>query len=210
MVRAQQASGGAQPGRVRAGAAVGLILLVILGLLGTLLSLILTPPRWIEWIIFADVIVTLLGVTALAFDVLLARIDTRTWLRVASVLVSAAVCAALVKAFFFDHRTAVHFGSYTVAGTCADLTCRLRQHVAPSTESSFAGAKLLRDGTKVRIRCQVVGGPVYLHHGHGASVIWDQLENGRYVSDLFLNTARYGTFDPALQRCSGSAAAIAP
>jgi hypothetical protein len=95
-------------------------------------------------------------------------------------------------------------GPYFVGGTCADLACGLRQHVAPSVTSSHAGAPLLPDGTRVYIRCQMIGGVVRLHkrvHESNESNIWDLLTDGRYVSDLFVNTSKLGELDSSLPRC---------
>jgi hypothetical protein len=96
-------------------------------------------------------------------------------------------------------------GPYFIGGTCADEVCKLRQHVEPDISSSFGGAPLLPDGSEVYIRCQAVGGVFRLHHGgrkSNESNVWDLLGDGRYVSDMFVNTSKHGELDASIPQCS--------
>jgi hypothetical protein len=114
--------------------------------------------------------------------------------------VGAAIGLLLALGLARGHKASLS-GPYVITGTCADLTCELRQHTAPSTESSYAGAPLLSDGTLVYIRCQTYGGPAYRHRGHEASLVWDLLKDGRYVTDMFISTRSDGKLDPSIRRC---------
>lgn len=67
-----------------------------------------------------------------------------------------------------------------------------------SSGSSTVGS--LNEGDAIGIICQVAG--ENFHYPQlGTSQVWDKLPNGTYVSDLFVSTGGYYTFDPNLPRC---------
>jgi surface antigen len=60
----------------------------------------------------------------------------------------------------------------------------------------FGVVATLPANTRVRIVCQVQSTSVV-----NGSSIWDRLTDGRYVTDVYVSTPRYGTFSPGLGRC---------
>lgn len=69
----------------------------------------------------------------------------------------------------------------------------LNERSAPSTSASIVGS--LSYGSAVDITCQTSGSLVY------ASTVWDQLTNGRYVSDYFMSTPGIDGFSSNIPRC---------
>jgi hypothetical protein len=203
-----EADGGQALTRRRAFVIVALLVVIVLGGFGSLFDLAEGPvPKWIQWGVSVCLGLCFLGVIGLALDFVFVQAGlSGKRMAIAGVVVLAGGWAAVLVVIVGKADTTPSYGPYRVDGTCADLDCGLRQHTAPTTEAPHRGAKLLADGTAIRIRCQTIGGPVYLKHGKGASFIWDLLTNGRYVSDLFVNTTGYGTFDPVIPRCPGSPA----
>jgi hypothetical protein len=199
--------GGADRRPWRAYAAVGLIVVTLLGELGAIADLVGgTAPAWIQWLVLVCLCVALLGVTWLVYDVVFAQAGLEG--RRVSALLAAGLLAmgagyGVIRILVTGKQYISPLsGPFRVGGTCADLTCGLRQHIAPTTESTHVNQ--LPEGSIVHVRCQTLGGPVHLKHGSASSSVWDLLSDGYYVSDLFLNTTGYGTFDPLIQRCPGS------
>jgi hypothetical protein len=195
----------------RAYTAIGLLVVILLGEFGAIFDLAIGPsPEWVQWPVLACTSIGLVGVPILVFDVFFAQAGLngqRFVKRVAAiVLVSCGAYAAVRVIVVGKAYVSPLSGPYSVGGTCADLDCGLRQHVAPTTESPYS-PKLLQDGSLVHIKCQTLAAPVRLKRGRAESSIWDLLSSGYYVSDLFVNTTRYGTFDPQIPRCPGSPAA---
>jgi hypothetical protein len=170
----------------------------LIGGICALYALRSTPvPSWTELPLEVCMLVAVLSALALALDAFLAQAA----LVLPTVLVIVVGVGAVVYVVVKTAKPQRLSGPYVVGGTCADLACRLRQHIAPRLQSPYSEVPPLRDGSRVYVRCQILGGPVYLRHGHGASIVWDYLKDKRYVSDLFLNTANYGRLDPSIPLC---------
>jgi len=85
-------------------------------------------------------------------------------------------------------------GPYKVVSTTG-----LNERSAPSGSSAKVGN--LADGTTVYIECQA-GGVSYATGGSPSSDdIWDQLTNGAFVADYWINTKGIGNFSPGIPRC---------
>jgi surface antigen len=69
----------------------------------------------------------------------------------------------------------------------------LNERSAPSTSAAVIGS--LPYHSTIYIACQAAGSQV------GASVIWDRLTNGAYVSDYWTNTPGENTWTPSIARC---------
>jgi hypothetical protein len=90
---------------------------------------------------------------------------------------------------------------YRVAGTCANGRCGLNVHSRPRTQARRVGQ--LRDRDVITIVCQSSGGLVRAEYAPQRSRVWDQLDDGNWVSDLFVTTGGpIGGFDPDLPRCA--------
>lgn len=69
--------------------------------------------------------------------------------------------------------------------------------------SSYGARETLVDGDPVNIVCQETGEDVGPSHVTGkSSAIWDNLENGGWVSDLYVTTPGAGGFTAGIPRCS--------
>jgi hypothetical protein len=193
------------PARRRAIATLALVAVILVGELGALFDLLEGPaPEWVQWGVIGCLLASFLGVTGLGLDVIFAEADLKLRRFAAAALIILCVGYAAVRVVLVGKAYVSPLsGPYRVGGTCADLDCGLRQHVAPTTESPFS-PKLLQDGSLVHIKCQTLGAPVRLKRGGAESSIWGLLSSGYYISDLFVNTTRYGTFDPVIPRCPGS------
>lgn len=88
---------------------------------------------------------------------------------------------------------------FTVVQTCeVSRACGVQLKAGPNSSSATVGAA--KDGERLTVVCQAEGELISL--GAQTSDIWDHLADGRWISDLFLDT---GTRDflPTLPRCSG-------
>lgn len=95
--------------------------------------------------------------------------------------------------------------SYQVYGTCAAGACGLNERLQPSSRSEPRGQ--LRDGARVGIVCQVVGERQTNRNGEHTDV-WDKLDTGVFVTDLYVDTPQIGSGIPSCPtRPPGSAAA---
>jgi hypothetical protein len=91
---------------------------------------------------------------------------------------------------------------HTVGNTCWDGACGLTERVGPGWSSTAATGRVYRDGTVVDVVCQSTGegvGPS--PSGHVSSNIWDRLDTGGWVTDLYLDTPGAGAFSPPIPRC---------
>lgn len=85
---------------------------------------------------------------------------------------------------------------YHVYGTCAagaGHTCGLNERRRPTTHSEPRGQ--LRDGVGVAVVCQTVGEKQTNSNGVSTD-IWDKLDTGAYVTDLYVDTPQIGTGIP--------------
>jgi hypothetical protein len=97
--------------------------------------------------------------------------------------------------------------TYSVYGTCIEGGCGLKQRSGPGpTFPEVDKRDRIQDGVKVRVVCQTVGAPPKGFSNR----VWDRMPNGRYVSDVFVNTPnRNGRLSKGLPRCRGTRAGAA-
>jgi surface antigen len=88
--------------------------------------------------------------------------------------------------------------TYHVFGTCPGGTCYANVRTAPTTQSRKIGEK--EEGDPLRISCQARGEMVTDGAG-GSSDVWDQLDDGTWVSDYYVDTPRAGRFSPPIPVC---------
>jgi hypothetical protein len=179
---------------------LALCVVFVVGLTGAIVGIkSVSAPSWLEVGVIACVALLLPGTGSLVLHRIV-RPSGRLRKVVILATVGGGIGFGLALGLGHGHIEQLS-GPYVITGTCADLSCGLRQHVAPSTEASFAGAPLIADGTLVFIRCQTYGEPAYRHRGHEASLVWDLLKDRRYVTDMFVSTRSNGKLDPAIRRC---------
>jgi hypothetical protein len=75
-------------------------------------------------------------------------------------------------------------------------TCTLPEYAAPKVSAPLDE---LKDGQQIKVRCQVRGAT--FRGDNGVSTIWDRLEDGRYVTDYFVNTRADDKFQKGIPRC---------
>jgi hypothetical protein len=85
-------------------------------------------------------------------------------------------------------------GPYKVVSTTG-----LTERSAPSGASAKAGS--LTDGTTVYIDCQAGGVPYATGGSPSSDDIWDELTNGTFVADYWINTKGIGKFSLGIPRC---------
>ena len=88
-----------------------------------------------------------------------------------------------------------HYYLYTNGGS-PNLNQNVNMRTGPSQGAQSGG--LLTPGSAVSIVCQVQGQMV--NWGKDSN-IWDQLDNGLYISDLFVTTPGVGVFSPGIDTC---------
>jgi surface antigen len=87
-----------------------------------------------------------------------------------------------------------------VYGTCADGACGLQERTGAGY-SSYPSVGALSEGAELRIVCQTTGQLVTPNHGT-ASDVWDRLEDGDYVTDVYVDTPGVGGgFSPPIPQC---------
>jgi hypothetical protein len=91
-------------------------------------------------------------------------------------------------------RSYPHF----VVGTCNPGACALATWSGPGTTSTQIGA--VDEGQRVNVTCQAVGEVVTGANGR-ASDIWDQLSDGAFVADFYIDTPGVGTLSPPIPSC---------
>lgn len=91
--------------------------------------------------------------------------------------------------------------THHVYGTCADGACGLHIRSGPGY-SSYSAIGSLVDGSTVQIVCQSIGETVGPSPATGnSSAIWDKLDSGGWVSDLYIDTPNAGTWSPPIPQC---------
>jgi surface antigen len=107
-----------------------------------------------------------------------------------------AVCAVVASLAVAVPAVATAAPAYAATGYGPYLTVAspsLNERSAPSTSAALIGS--LPYHSSISIACQTSGSLV------GASVIWDQLTNGAYVSDYWTTTPGQNTWTPSIPRC---------
>ncbi len=92
-------------------------------------------------------------------------------------------------------------GPYKVVSTIG-----LNERSAPSGASAKVGS--LADGATVYIGCQAGGVPYATGGSPSSDNIWDQLTNGAFVADYWINTKVTGNFSPGIPRCGVTQVAV--
>lgn len=89
--------------------------------------------------------------------------------------------------------------TFSVYGTCLEGGCGLKQRSGPGRDfREIDSSDRLPDDKQVHVVCQAPGPPPKGYK----SRVWDQLPNGLYVSDAFVDTPnRSGGFSEGLPRC---------
>lgn len=86
-------------------------------------------------------------------------------------------------------------GTFTVTGTCkASVNCTVAVRAGTGTTTAKVGE--LAEGARVIVRCQTFGDRVATLNG--SSALWNQLDSGRWVSDLYVSTPKSNS----LPRCA--------
>ncbi|MFE2282062.1 SH3 domain-containing protein [Streptomyces sp. NPDC059454] len=98
-------------------------------------------------------------------------------------------------------------GSVSEAGATGEVTTAdlryysvapgVRLNVRSGPGTGYTVVRVLAEGAKVPIFCQTPGSTVT--GPYGTSSIWDNIDNGEFVSDTYVHTGRDGYFRP---RCS--------
>jgi len=84
-------------------------------------------------------------------------------------------------------QTPSAFRRGVVVGTCDEGgTCGVKQRRAPYTEAPRLYSTDLHDGATVTVVCRTTG-DLRASEGQGASFVWFQLNNGAYVSSVYLD-----------------------
>jgi hypothetical protein len=109
------------------------------------------------------------------------------------------VFGLLASPLFHKERVQLAGAKFAVYGTCLTGGCGLKQRRGPGPAFPEAGrGERLKDGEQVLVVCQAAGSPPKGYKNR----VWDLLPNGRYVSDVFVDTPnRMGGFSSGLPRC---------
>lgn len=204
-------AGSAQPAW-EVGLFVVVCVVVIIGEVFALNAIVNTPPPWEQVVIGFAVIVGVMIVPLMICLSLVRKLSPRTPARRIVSRVTGGLFAATVVVVVVVTVNVVSSGrpglgspalGYRVAGTCANDACGLNAHTDPSADAPIPAQKpAFQDGDELRIVCQASGGSVRSRDG-AQSRIWDQLADGLWVSDLFVNTPGAGTFTRAIPKCHG-------
>jgi uncharacterized protein YraI len=85
----------------------------------------------------------------------------------------------------------------TAALTYYSIAPGVRLNVRSGPGTSYTVVRVLAEGSKVPIYCQTPGTTVT--GPYGTTSIWDNIDDGEYVSDAYVNTGSDGYIRP---RCS--------
>lgn len=77
-------------------------------------------------------------------------------------------------------------GQFYVVGTCAATRCKLYERLEPNRDRPHVGE--WRDGEVVKIVCQIEGDRIVHPVTGDSTFVWNKLDNGHYVTDLFVQT----------------------
>ncbi|MFE9443711.1 SH3 domain-containing protein [Streptomyces sp. NPDC006602] len=96
-----------------------------------------------------------------------------------------------------DGAEAVTTAAATTALQYYSVAPGVRLNVRNGPGTNYAIVRILAEGAKVPIFCQSPG--TTITGPYGTSNIWDNIDNGQYVSDAYVNTGSDGYIRP---RCS--------
>jgi uncharacterized protein YraI len=98
--------------------------------------------------------------------------------------------------------------AHRVIGTCANGHCGLPVRAGPG--AAYPAARELPDGAEADVVCQTRGEAVTGVSG-SSSDVWDQLADGGYVADYYLDTpGTLGDFSPPIPNCATSPPPVKP
>lgn len=105
--------------------------------------------------------------------------------------------------FSADHNSekVVQWSPYNVQGTQANGSGFLNECPEPSPCAGKDPTGQLREGDPVYVECQIKG-DIAETIGGETSRIWDRLDSGAFVSDLFVSTPGSGRFSKEIDRCT--------
>jgi hypothetical protein len=97
-------------------------------------------------------------------------------------------------------------GSFRVANTCLSGTCAIAEWSGPG-RSNYDSVGALHEGQPIDVVCQIQDGEAVTGANGDTSEIWDELDNGAFVADYYVNTPGAGILTSSIARCQGSAQA---
>ena len=111
----------------------------------------------------------------------------------------ALIFGLLASPLFHKEHVRLAGAKFAVYGTCLTGGCGLKQRRGPGPAfAEVDRGERLEDGEQVLVVCQTSGPPPNGYKNR----VWDLLANGRYVSDVFVDTPnRNGGFSVSLPRC---------
>jgi surface antigen len=89
--------------------------------------------------------------------------------------------------------------AYRAYNTCSEADCELHLRAGPGF-SSYPQVGEVPEGGEVDIACQAHGQPVI--GPLGPIEIWDELTDGKWASDFYVDTPILAAFSPPIPRCS--------
>jgi surface antigen len=93
------------------------------------------------------------------------------------------------------------FYPYYVVGTCEDGQCGLHLREGPGY-TEYATVETRPDGAEVDVVCQAEGETYTSARTGSSSNVWDELTDGDWVTDYYVDTPERGAFsEPPLARC---------
>jgi hypothetical protein len=125
------------------------------------------------------------------------------WLKMAALGVTFVGAFYLGTFFSADHNSekVVKWSRYHVEGTQANGSGFLNECPEPSPCSGKNPVGRLREGDPAYIECQTKGDRAETIGGE-TSRVWDRLDSGAFVSDLYVNTSGAGHFSKKIDRCT--------
>lgn len=96
---------------------------------------------------------------------------------------------------------------YRVVGTCEEATCALNERSGPGF-SLYPPVGSAAEGSELKIVCQAEGENV--SGSLGVTAVWDELSDGSWVSDYYVDTPVGGDFSPPIPRCGSVPAPPVP
>lgn len=195
-------------------AAVGLVFAALVAGELLALSVLLEPPAhaWQQWSVALCLLASVLGVPTLIVQSLweerFREFRRRLSLVFGAIVIALVGIAGYLAFVAITHSPANH--TYHVYGTCASTKpggmpeCGLNERSLPTSHSKRL--RELHDGEKVSIACQTTGGEVRDPSG-GSSIVWDRLDSGGYITDLYVDTPPLSS---GIQLCSSQVEAGSP
>jgi hypothetical protein len=172
---------------------VAFVLVSLTALVGAIISIVVLmngrpPSRFVRGLDFGLFVTGIVLVATLVIAPLLSR----TTLVVSGLLILGAGAGAAVGYLLSRPK------AYEVYGTCASGGCGVNVRSEPSRHSQRLDTKL--DGDLVHIVCQVNGERLEASN-HVSSRVWDKLNTGGFISDLYVDTPGVDEYSSQLRQC---------